>query len=243
MMNDDEDESIYGLIPKPPPVIVKEPLHRSSFDGVTGFCTATKKAHGTMGEPIEAFRRKPDQFLKSHSIRKDLPPRQRSVPHGNETLTKPPVPLHTQLQKSPDRPKKNFILENWKSVPNTKKLHSEQQETFYTMKKDYGKVPKYLNRVKKEFTAETAYWEEVRESQLPEDTETRVRLLSESERISVLKGLEDNLADLKKRYAALSFGQDHMSFRKKKEQMESDMAQLEEDIKTFSRQNVYVTES
>jgi hypothetical protein len=51
------------------------------------------------------------------------------------------------------------------------------------------------------------------------------------------------LADVKRRYSALSLGQDHLSYRKRKEAMEAQMAQLEADITTFSRQNVYITET
>ena len=78
---------------------------------------------------------------------------------------------------------------------------------------------------------------------MPEDTETRCRLLSEEERLEILSGLQSNLADVKRRYAALSFGQDNLSFRRKKEEMETQMAQLETDIATFERQNVYITEN
>jgi hypothetical protein len=77
---------------------------------------------------------------------------------------------------------------------------------------------------------------------MPEDTETRCRLLTDDERFKILAGLQANLADIKRRYAAMSFGQDHLSFRKRKEGMEAQMQQLETDISTFSRANVYVTE-
>jgi hypothetical protein len=97
--------------------------------------------------------------------------------------------------------------------------------------------------VKKEAASEAAYWDEVRESMMPEDTETRCRLLSEPERLKLLEGLQANLADVKRRYGALSFGQDHMSFRQRKEKMDTDMAELENDIRTFSRQNIYITET
>jgi hypothetical protein len=96
--------------------------------------------------------------------------------------------------------------------------------------------------VTREARSEAAYWDEVREKLLPEDNETRCRLLEESERLGILEGLQANLADVKRRYGALSFGQDHESFRKRKEGMEAQMAQLEADIVTFSRANVYVTE-
>lgn len=242
---EDEEECIYNLIPKPPPVIVKEPLHHSKFDGITGFCTVKKVKHALMGETLDDFKKQhsPDKFLKAHSRAKDLPrERTKTVAHGNSTLSKPPVPTVKEIPKMRQTEKKNFIVENWKTAPKTKKLHPEKPETFYTEKPDFGKVPKYLNRVKKEAANETAYWEEVRESMLPEDNETRCRLLSEEERLSILEGLNANMADLKRRYAALSFGQDNLSFRKKKEDMEAQMAQLEQDINTFSRKNIYITE-
>lgn len=244
-MFDDEVETIYNLIPKPPPVIIKEPLHVSRFAGSTAFETAKKRAHGTMGETKDMIQaqKAPSKYLKKHERCKDLPPKERTLPHGQETLNKPPVPRQKEIPKIQNSPKKNFVVENWKRAPKTKKLHPEATQTWYTEKNDFAKVPKYLTRVKDEFQNENAYWDEVRESMMPDDTETRCRLLTEEERHEILEGLEANLADLKKRYAALSFGQDHLSFRKKKEGMEADMAQLENDIKTFSRSNVFVTES
>jgi hypothetical protein len=241
-MTFEDEESIYNLIPKPPPVIVKEPLHVSQFDGITGFATVQKRPHATMGEPADHIHKDPHDFLKKRSLRHDLPPKPIVPSHGNATLLKPPVPL-PKVSRSVELPRRDFILENWRAAPKTTRLHPEVIPTFYTQKKDFGKVPRYLNRVKKETSAESAYWQEVRESMMPEDTETHCRLVSEEERIELLNGLQANLADIKRRYSALSFGQDHISFRKRKEKMEADMAQLEADIATFSRQNVYITEN
>ena len=244
-MLDNEEETIYNLIPKPPPVIVKEPLHKSKFAGSTTFDTVKRRGHGTMGQPNDVIKAEmaPNRFLKKGSRCKNLPPKTRSPPHGQETLQKPPVPRQAEIPKNKPTQKKNLILENWRNAPKTKKLHPEKPQTWYTDKEDFGKTPKYLSRVEKEFKSENAYWDEVRESMLPEDTETRCRLLSEEERLEILEGLNANLADLKKRYASMSFGQDHLSFRKRKESMENDMAQIEADIKTFSRANVYITET
>lgn len=241
-MFEDELETLYGLIPKPPPVIVKDPLHVSKFQDQTEFVTAKKRGHGTMGEPADKIKKRPDQYLKAHSIKKDLPPRTRAMPHGNETLQKPPVPTAKEAIKIKEHPKRNFVVENWKQAPKTRKLHPEKKETWYTEKKDYGKTPAYLDRVKAQVEAEAEYWEELRDSMAPEDTETRCKLLTEEEREAILEGLYENMAELKRHYAALSFGQDNLSFRHKKEEMERQMAQIEIDIKTFERPNVYVTE-
>jgi hypothetical protein len=239
---DDEVETIYNLIPKPPPVIVKQPLHVSSFAGSTTFDTVKKRCHATMGETVDVIRRDPKQYLKKGARCTDLPPHGRTPPHGQATLRKPPVPRQREIEPQNLSPKPNFILENWKSAPKTKKLHPPKPVRWYTDKPDFGRTPRYLDRVTREARSEAAYWDGIREQMVPEDTETRCRLLTEEERFKILRGLQANLADIKKRYTALSFGQDHLSFRQKKEGMEAQMAQLESDIVTFSRANVYVTE-
>jgi hypothetical protein len=243
MLLEDEVETIYNLIPKPPPVIVKEPLHVSRFHGSTTFDTVKKRKHGTMGEPADVMYKDPKDYLKEKSRCHDLPPKQRYPPHGQDTLDKPPVPRQAELPPPNLPPKPDFVVENWKTAPLTKKLHPVKPITWYTDKPDFGETPRYLTRVKTESQNEAAYWDEVRERLVPEDAEVRCRLLSEEERLKILEGLQANLADIKRRYGALSFGQDHLSFRMRKEGMEAQMAQLETDIATFCRQNVYVTES
>ncbi|EAY02220.1 enkurin, putative [Trichomonas vaginalis G3] len=241
----DEEECIYNLIPKPPPEIIKEPLHKSKFQDQKQFMTAKKLSHATMGPHPDKIRQSPKDFLRKGEriSKKELPPKTRVVPKGNEGLNNPPVPKAKDIPKLKEHLKKNYILENWKQAPKTKKLHPEKQETWYTDKPDYGQVPAYMDRVKQEAADEAEYWDNVRESMVPEDTETRCRLLSEEERIEILNGLYANLAENKKRYASLSFGQDNLSFRRKKEEMEREAAQLEADIKTFERPNVYITEN
>jgi hypothetical protein len=243
MLLDDEVETIYNLIPKPPPVIIKEALHVSRFHGSTAFDTVKKRSHGTMGEPADVMYKDPKDYLHKKSRCLDAPPIDRVAPHGQETLTRPPVPRQAELVRSSLPAKPNFLLENWKSAPKTRQLHPEPRQTWYTDKPDFGATPRYLQRVKTESQNEAAYWDEVRERLVPEDAETRCRQLNEEERLKILQGLQANLADVKRRYGALSFGQDHLSYRKRKEGMEAQMAQLENDIGTFTRQNVYVTES
>jgi hypothetical protein len=243
MLLEDEVETIYNLIPKPPPVIIKDPLYVCIFAGSTAFETAKKRAHGTMGEPLDVMRKDPKDFLVKRSLRPDLPPKPRTAPHGQATLNKPPVPRQAELDPVVLPEKPDFILENWRQAPNTKKLHPPQVKTWYTDKPDFTKTPRYLSRVTNESRREAAYWDGVRVEMSPEDTETRCKLLTEEERINILTGLQANLADIKRRYAAMSFGQDHLSFRKRKEGMEAQMQALETDIATCSRANVYVTES
>jgi hypothetical protein len=242
MLLEDEVETIYNLIPKPPPVIIKDPLYVSRFAGSKAFDTVKKRGHGTMGQPLDVIRKDPKDYLTKRSLRPDLPPRPRVAPHGQETLNKPAVPRQAELDPLALPEKPDFILENWRAAPKTRNLHPQAVKTWYTDKPDFGRTPNYLGRVTKESRREAAYWDGVREEMMPEDTETRCRLISDDERYKILEGLQANLADIKRRYGAMSFGQDHLSFRKRKEGMEAQMQQLETDISTFSRANVYVTE-
>jgi hypothetical protein len=189
------------------------------------------------------IRKDPKDYLKKRSRRQDLPPQQRTAPHGQDTLNRPPVPRQAELEPVVLPEKPDFILENWRNAPKTRKLHPLTPTKWYTDKPDFGQTPRYLARVTTESRREAAYWDGVREDMMPEDTETRCRLLTDDERIKILTGLQANLADIKRRYAAMSFGQDHLSFRKRKEGMEAQMQQLETHIATFSRANVYVTET
>lgn len=243
-MYGEDVETIYNLIPKPPPVVERQPLHVSSFKEAAerSMNSVKKYPHRSMGEPKERLYKDPSEYLKKRSRRDDLPPRPRTRPHGNETLMKPPVPTQKEIPKTPSKQRRNFILENWKQAPLTKKLHPEKPVRWYTDKPDYGMTPEYIEKVKQEYRNEGQYWDDIRDSMEPEDTEVRCRLLTEEEKQKILDGLNANLAENKKRYAALSFGQDHLSFRRRKERMENEAAQLEADIKTFSRQNVYITE-
>jgi hypothetical protein len=243
MLLDDEPETIYNLIPQPPPVIVKAPLHVSRFAGSTTFDTVRKRGHSTMGETGDSIRRDPKNFLRKRERCRDLPPKSEVAAHGQGTLNRPPVPRQSEIPPEALPSKPDFILRNWRDAPHTKPLHPPPAETWYTDKRDFGRTPNYLRSVQRESQNEAAYWDGVRERLLPEDSETRCRLLSEEERAKILDGLRANLADIKKRYGAMSFGQDHMSFRKRKEGMEAQMAQLEADILTFSRANVYITET
>jgi hypothetical protein len=242
IMYDDEPESIYSLIPKPPPVVIKEPLYVSRHAGSTAFDTVKKRPHATMGEPLDVFRRDPKDFLQKRARCRDLPPKPDSPRRPRDSLARSPVPRQREIPQTPQRQKRDFVLENWRNAPKTPQLHPPVQKIHYTEKRDYGKTPKYLKRVQQEAANEAAYWDDVRETMMPRPSEPHCRLLSEDDRLEILRGLQANLADVRKRYAALPLGQDTLSFRKRKEAMEAQMAQLEADISAFSRRSIYVTE-
>ena len=172
--------------------------------------TVKHQRHATMGQTKEQMWKSPKDFLKKgsrcgcpendtcDSPRKDSCRRSQSTRRSTRgsNLEKPPVPSRV-VSKTPTKSSRNFIYENWKNAPKTKQLHPEQPERYYTDKQNFGKVPKYLSRVKKEYQAEGAYWQEMRESLMPHDTEMRCRLLSDDERLGILNGLHKNYSELK----------------------------------------------
>ena len=239
----DEEETIYGLIPKPPPKTAKAPLHRSRFRHTYNFESVPTAAHATMGEPLDFFRRTPDKFLRKGSrcpnISRDL--HQSESPREPRTLVKPLV-HSAKVRRSAPRPSRNFILENWKSAPLTRKLHPDRPEVDWTKRPGFGKVPKYLNRVRQEAMDERAYWDQERERLQPRDNEPRCRLLSEEERVKVLTGLTSNYEEIKQFYNSMPFGHDNLSFIRRRTELEAQMSQLEKDIDTFSKKNIYIAE-
>lgn len=221
----DEEETIYNLVPKPPPVIERPPKYVSPYANTTSSTikVVQRKGHATMGETPEKLKAGLSHWMKAHEREPKIPKMPNKAPPRERS---PPI------KDNPNPARK-------RQQPVQRRKHKEWQPT----KDKLGKHPAYLDRVQKESIEETAYWDDLRERMLPEDTETRCRVLPEDERLAILEGLRENLADNKRRYAALSFGQDNLSFRRKKEELEREAAQLEADIKVFERQHVYVTEN
>merc|ERR1719258_904101 len=70
----------------------------------------------------------------------------------------------------------------------------------------------------------------------------RTRMLSEGERIEMLNGLKTNWDRINKAYQTLSFTLDTPAKKKRKEEFEAQLEQLERDIERLSKRNVFVEE-
>merc|ERR1712050_420620 len=105
------------------------------------------------------------------------------------------------------------------------------------MGEDYGKVPKYLSKVKRDIQAETDYITLLQQSQEPEE---RHRMLPEEERLFMLDGLKAKWEQVNTEYQ----GATHLTILdtegqvRRKEKAEASLAQTEKDIEKLSKRSI-----
>eukprot|EP00033_Pygsuia_biforma_P000860 GCRY01000999.1.p1 GENE.GCRY01000999.1~~GCRY01000999.1.p1 ORF type:complete len:247 (-),score=53.53 GCRY01000999.1:144-884(-) len=237
-----KEESIYDLIPPPPEKKVKPKRfdstsirQRADSDKTT---TATKKMAATMG-PAKVNLNETGNFLKKHEKEPKVPPPTKKFSRTEVKEKKPPVPKHTTKPKLNVSSDKNFIVANAVDVI-LAEPKAKPEDPLFVQKKDYGKPPAYLNRVKKEIDEEYEYLETLqRERDQPEDD--GLRLLSTEEKETLLKGLKQQWEKTNKQYLTLPFSSDTPMAIQRKEKLETELQQLEKDMARLQMENVYVS--
>lgn len=168
-----QDESIYNLIPKPQVIPPKEPRYESKFKETAKKELNEKKVgHATMGyakEPVP----QPDNYLKAHA--KELthqfpnPPRPHrgDTPQAEPAAKKPGVPRHNEQPLLGLKTTKNFVSQNAvdaiMTVPrkpekncvdsrkgNKFNLEPSGMTPVYIKKKNFGSIPNYIVERKNE---------------------------------------------------------------------------------------------
>jgi len=138
---------------------------------------------------------------------------------------------------------KNFVVanavENILAVP--KKLQQANKD--YLGKEDYGKVPKYLSHVKKDIEAEYDYIRAL-EQQREEMNRSQVRQLDENDRGELIQRLKAKWESVNTEYQATTHltKLDTIGKTKRKENYESELAQIEKDIEKLNRKNIMIRE-
>ena len=134
--------------------------------------------------------------------------------------------------------KKNFVyanaVENILSKPPTKTAPTRMTE-----KPEYGKVPKYLETIKSQISAEKAFIA-AREEELAKEQSGRTRELSQEEVDGLVRDMKIKWAKLNDAYGRLPFTLEVPSKKRKKEELEKEMTQLEKDIKRLQGRRVVV---
>jgi len=106
-------------------------------------------------------------------------------------------------------------------------------------KRDYGKVPTYLKERRAELEAAA---EERRRNMPDEDCPPGMTMLPEEERVSTLAILTKSLAECKKQLGQMPLLIETHGQRKRQEALDDKMRELEEAIKIFGRDKVFVRE-
>lgn len=121
------------------------------------------------------------------------------------------------------------------SLTNLDELKKKQEEELHRYKK--GVVPNYLVSRKEQWKKE----EEDRIANTPDPAmPPGHKVLPEAERIQTLNLLKEREADLMKKLSALPLRMDTFRLRTEKQQLESQLAEIDEGKKIFSRPKVFV---
>ncbi|XP_029955244.1 enkurin isoform X2 [Salarias fasciatus] len=244
-------ESVYNIIPREETPTSKPPRYVSKFrPTVLQENNSKKDLRRTMG-PSEVEVPSPGQYLKKHSKEPKLP--EKDV-HKSCTCTakKPQVPARTD---NPPiiRTKRDFLKTVECGVPkkpqpvsvDSHKGHKQHLETSglvpkYIKKKDFGKIPEYLQqRSEEERRAQEEYDDFVREQR----EQNAMKHLSDEERQAVLKGLKSNWDKLHHEYQGLSLIIDTPSKKAHKQRLEEAMEELKTDIDLLQRfKTIYISQ-
>jgi len=168
-------------------------------------------------------------------------------PHST---SKPPVPTAEECKKSSVgrelKETKDFItsnaVENILAVPRPQPAGED-----WLKKPNFGQVPQYLKKIKKEIQDEYEY---VRAAQKAYEEASLhppgMRLLPEDERLQLIDQLKqkwDQVNGLYQSSSCLSLASlDTIGKVKRKEQYEAQLAQIEKDVEMLSKPMVYVKE-
>ena len=261
-----EQESIYNLLPKRKIIPKKKPLYKSqslptlpptgstfnllgsSFPNVsnmggnqslpigghplTGSCS-------TFGKPMGSYRSDPSNFNKiKHFYSRNIPI---LLARSPSEVKRPPVPTLKDKPIMGLSSCKNYISSNIIEVKLTTKRFKTNHDEDYLNKKEYGKVPKYLKKLKVEVENE---YKTIREMQVRNEEEDakRKKVLTEEEVKTLREGLLKKLEQLKYSYGQITHKKkfDTLVLLRKKEGLEKEMEIIEKDLQRLNNRTVIV---
>jgi archaellum component FlaC len=230
------DESIYSLIPERIVAPPKQALYKSRFNEAP---TIGKKPAATFGQPHTSVDSK--HYLKRGQSQVPMlrNPQAVGVDKRDTRPVKAPVPSRDDKPVMGLVSQKNFVTAN--AVDNILAVPKKpvSNEINYLNKADYGQVPGYLDRVKTQIQEEYMMIEELQKSSQPQN-ENAIEMLTDMEREDLLTGLKTNWERVNKEYQTLSFTLDTASKKQRKEAYESQLEQIENDIKRLTRKFVFI---
>jgi protein-tyrosine-phosphatase len=198
-----------------------------------------KKPAASMGQPHTVVDAK--NFLRRGEAAQPTVRNPAAVGVAKRTTNKekPGVPRRDEKPVMGLVSQKNYITAN--AVDNILAVPKKPVSTDvnYLQKQDYGQVPQYLSRVKEQIAEEYKMIEEMTQSNQPQN-EDEIEMLTDAEREKLLDGLKANWASINKEYQTLSFTLDTPAKKKRKEEYEAQLEQIENDIKKLSKKFVFI---
>jgi hypothetical protein len=134
---------------------------------------------------------------------------------------------------------KNFIVSNaTQAIIQEPKRLKEEEESFLK-KEEYGKVPKYLQKVKQEIHREQSIITKCvqEQSKEGEEEEPEYEMMDEGERQKLIWSLKKKWDDVNSHYQKICHRVtiDSLGDMKRKEDQEKELQHLEDDIQRLSR--------
>lgn len=264
----DHSESIYRIIPPKPVPLIKPPMHRSKYDPNTPPTASTFHSRGTthptlsnlegihsdkpvadlsartMGSAPGTARSVPTGYLKTKGMKV---PTLADVKRTNPDLLrpsslsarmKPAVPARHETPIHNLVTSKNFVVANAVETILSTPRQPVDSGKDYLRKEDYGKVPKYLEHIKRDIQDEFDYIRQLQQQQ-QDATKSLATPMDELERLELIEGLKAKWEKMNTGYQAATHltKLDTVGKIKRKEKFEVALQQIEKDIERLNRKD------
>jgi len=262
------EESIYNLIQKPAMKGDRQPRYRSRFPGdapptgstfgrsAASQIMTTNLAGDSVEQPINHPVKRNGATLGPKNTRKPDPTnflRTGREIIGNQDDTarfrytdrrKEAIVPQSERPPMGRRSSKNFLAANAIEAITARPFRPKQQEIDYCKKPDYGKVPAYLQEVKKEVSAEQEYIRQLvaQQEMVHQANQPQVHMMPEEERLEMLGQLKDKWEIVNDKYQRMTHrvNLDTIGKVRRKEQAETELQDLEKSIEKLSKPYVLV---
>ena len=156
--------------------------------------------------------------------------------HPIRLAIKPPLPNPNDSPLMGIKSDKDYVVSNAVDVIITAPKNICMDRTNYLTKPDYGKIPKYMKKIRKELEIERYRDEKLKQEQ-QESLKSKKRLLSMDERRGLLSSLRARWNTINREYQQMTHMTvlDTLSKVQRKEAFEKELAQIEKDMALIDR--------
>ncbi|GAX72902.1 hypothetical protein CEUSTIGMA_g357.t1 [Chlamydomonas eustigma] len=238
MVQYQDEESVYNLIPREQIIPTRPPRHVSGYPSKVHphdleFGQTKLQGHANFGLPNGANAVSPSKFLKSHEKSPVLP--EPSIPSQTKTKLKAPVPLKDDRPTMGLTSNKNYITSNAVEAILSKPGKVPQDPFQWTTRPGYGEVPVYLRRNKQAIMREKEHFEQYVKMRNQPESGQMVSQMSAEDRAQLILHLKRKWGKVNHHFQGFSLSVDNEMKKRRKEELERQLAEIERDIKTLER--------
>ncbi|KAH7823282.1 putative Calmodulin-binding [Monocercomonoides exilis] len=227
-------ENVLGLLPQESKPVEQTERYYSMHSPKV---EAKKQMAATMGKPHVTV--DPHKFQRKQD--RSLPP-VREFHYQDMVPRKPDVPLRSEEPIHGLRSYTDFVRTNALAAVSSSAKKPSHNEIHYTSIPGYGERPAYLDRVQAEIAEEQRIIHDIKTEQAYEEfiAAKEPEEMSEEERQTLLKGLKKRWTEIKDQIGHMSLHIDIGSIRMRKEDLERELAEIENDMEKLSKKRVFV---